>query len=232
MNRFIALAISLLAVLVCAQLAPADAQDSDDIQPPEGGLQTELEPVSEDMDWRAEVGLTQAEPEEDRQLPVALAWVLTNLVTIIFWLVAIIALALIVMVLVNFGGRGGFRAGADAMAGERDDVRLDGIVGVGDAPRLGLEEILALEDLDLALGALLRLVLETAITLTGSVLRRSATAREILRRLPREFAHLAAVTILVREAERVRYGGATMTRERFEDLVASVRPLLSTERAS
>lgn len=232
MNRFIALALSLLAVLVCAQFAPAHAQDSDDIQPPESGLQTELEPVSEDMDWRAEVGLTQAEPDEDMQLPAALLWILQNLVTIIFWLVAIVVLVLIVMVLVNFGGRGGFRAGADAIAGEREDIRLDGVAGVGDAPRLGLDEILALEDLDLALGALLRLVLETAIRLTGSVLRRSATAREILRRLPREFAHLAAVTVLVRESERVRYGGATMTRERFEDLVASVRPLLNAERTS
>ncbi len=241
MNRVhaIALGIFTLLAVLAATLVPATpvpatpvlatsllAQEAG-VSAPERGLQTELEPRDADQDWRAEVGLTPREEPQD--LPEILSWILANLVTIIIWTVALVIIALIVMVLINFGGSGGFRAGAEAQVGQRSEADGPDVGRVLDAPNLTLDEILGLEDLEAALGALLRMVLVAALSLSGRVLKRSATARESLRRLPSDFAHLSAIATLVREAERVRYGGASITRDRFEELVGLVRPVLSAE---
>ncbi len=231
MNRINAIALGIVTLLFVVLAGSAFAQDGD-ITPPERGLQTELEPLAPETDWRVEVGLEEPVEREPRNWPGALAWILANLTRIIFGFIALVVLAVLIILLVQQGGGGGLRLSAEAKAGERDDGAVAVHGAVGDAPALTLDQILKLDDLELALGALLRLVLEAAIALSGSVLRRSATAREALRRLPQDFAHLSAVTALVREAERVRYGGAQIDRARFEELVALVRPLLGQERTA
>lgn len=230
-NRLRAILTGIAMILTGICTSSALAQDGD-IAVPESGLQTEIEPVGEEMDWRAEVGLLDRDPRESREWPAVVAWILANLVTLVMVAIALVVIGLVILLLVKHGGGGGLRLRAEARAGEREPeagVVSDALTA---GPSLTLDEILKLDDLELALGALLRLVLETAISLSGHVLRRSATAREVLRRLPSDFAHLGAVAALVREAEHVRYGGASISRERFDALVEQIRPLLSQVRAS
>jgi hypothetical protein len=222
-NRLV-YAIACLTVLFLLT-APVFAQE-EPVEPPRFGLQTELEPVEADFDWRAEVGLRERDADP---LPDWLRWVLRNWLNLLFGGLAALILGLIIWVAVRQGGAGGFNTARAAAQGEREAPHSEPIAAAVGGPRLSLEEILALEDVRTALGALLRLSLETALRLTGAALRRSATARDILRRLPQDFAHLKAVAVLVREAEAVRFAGAEINREEFEALVDLVRPMLAAE---
>lgn len=224
MSRLVTVIICLTALIGAAGLAWA--QDGR-VEAPGFGLQTALEPVDADFDWRAEVGLRA--PDDGFQLPDWLGWVLRNWLNLLFGCFAALILGLIVWVAVRQGGAGGFNTARAAASGERADIHPDLATASVAGPRLSLEDILALEDLRTAVGALLRLSLETALRLTGAALRRSATARDILRRLPGDFPHLKAVAVLVREAEAVRFAGAEISRDRFEELVDMVRPLLAAE---
>ncbi len=224
MSRLVTVILSLTALFGAVGLAWAQGAP---VEPPAFGLQTELEPVDAAFDWRSEVGLRDADSE--RQLPDWIGWIIANFIAILLGLFAALILGLVLWVLVRQGGAGGFNTAREAAPGERaPDPEHAAAAAVG-APRLTLEEILALEDLRVALGALLRLTLEAALRLSGAALRRSATARDILRRLPQDFAHLQAVAVLVREAEAVRFGGADISRDRFDVLVDLVRPLLAAE---
>jgi len=223
-SRLVTVILSLTALFGAVGLAWAQGAP---VEPPAFGLQTELEPVDAAFDWRSEVGLRDADSE--RQLPDWIGWIIANFIAILLGLFAALILGLVLWVLVRQGGAGGFNTAREAAPGERaPDPEHAAAAAVG-APRLTLEEILALEDLRVALGALLRLTLEAALRLSGAALRRSATARDILRRLPQDFAHLQAVAVLVREAEAVRFGGADISRDRFDVLVDLVRPLLAAE---
>lgn len=228
MIRFVAIALGLLALFAAGFAGAVHAQD-EPVEAPDRGLQTELEPRTAEDDWRTEVGLDTTQGSEPIQMPDFLAWILANFLLVLVYLIPVLILVLIIAVLVRQGEGGGFRTGAEASSRHRVSGGHGLEDPILDAQRLSLDEILRLEDMEAALGALLRLVLEAAINLTGSVLKRSSTAREILRRLPTDFAHLAAVATLVREAERVRYGGGVITRERFEELVGLVGPLLGRE---
>ncbi|MCR9129763.1 MAG: hypothetical protein NXI12_09585 [Alphaproteobacteria bacterium] len=97
-------------------------------------------------------------------------------------------------------------------------------------PGLTFEAVLAMDDLSRALGALLSLALSAAARLAQVRLTRSDTAREVLRRLPRDFEFFNALRTLVAEAERVRFAGAEISAEQFMALAESVRSLV--ERAA
>ena len=224
MSRLVTVIICLAALFGAAGLVWAQEEA---VEAPRLGLQTELEPVDAAFDWRAEVGLHDR--DVDFRWPAWLAWILSNFVMILLGLFAALILGLIVWVLVRQGGAGGFNTAPPADAGERGDAGHEPGAPPGAGAGLTLDDILGLEDVRVALGALLRLTLETALRLTGAALRRSATARDSLRRLPQDFIHLKAVAVLVREAEAVRFGGADITRDRFEELVDLVRPMLAAK---
>lgn len=228
MSRLLTVIFILAALLFAA--GSAWAQDAA-IEAPSEGLQTELTPVTAEYDWRAEAGLEET-VRETGEAPDWLQWLARNFINILFGAFAVMILILILWVIIRQGSAGRFNLQAEAAKGERlsGDAAPE-IAGVGGV-RMTLDEILALEDLRTAIGALLRLTLEAALKLTGAALRRSATAREILRCLPADFAHLKAVAALVREAEAVRFGGAEISKDRFDELVALVRPLLSGKPAS
>ena len=223
MSRLVFVIAYLVALIWVA--GPAFAQD-EPAEPPSFGLQTELEPVGAEFDWRAEVGLREWASDP---LPDWLRWALRNWLSILIGGFAALILGLIIWVAVRQGGTGGLNTTRVAADGERDALHPELATAAVGGPRLSLEAILALEDLSMALGALLRLSLETALRLTGAALRRSATARDILRRLPQDFVHLKAVATLVREAEAVRFGGADISRDQFEALVDLVRPMLTAK---
>lgn len=92
-----------------------------------------------------------------------------------------------------------------------------------------LAAITALADPRAALIELTRLALMRAGAAHGLLLNRSWTARDVLRRLPADWAHLPALRALVREAELVHFGGRPIARETVVDHLAALSPLF-TER--
>ena len=139
-------------------------------------------------------------------------------------------LAGVVYLIVKYGNIAG--PSFSAPAGGRAYGEAGASLGdVAETPKQALPEILAMEDLDRALGALLRLALQAAARLSDATLARSDTAREALRRLPETFEFLAPLKALVREAEFVRFAGAPITRERFVALAESVRVLIERAEA-
>lgn len=198
------------------------------------GLQVDVEALPEDVDWRDPSrepnGFWDAVGQFFSGILSGLGWVLLAIARLLFsplgWvLMVVLIVGFLVMMISRFGGFGALRWGAEPSADGYSQATSSPPVVDEVAP--SLDEIAAMSDLPHALGALLRLVLEAAARLAGIALSRSDTAREALRRLPHESGLYGVVEALVRVAERVRYGGATITRDQFEALIDSVRDLLA-----
>ena len=78
-----------------------------------------------------------------------------------------------------------------------------------------------------ALIALSRLVLNRVIEAQGILVQRSWTARDALRRVPREFAQRDALQALIRDSERVQFGGRDISEDEFKAHVENTRGLAS-----
>ncbi len=96
--------------------------------------------------------------------------------------------------------------------------------GIASLPN-DLAAILSIQDRRQALVLLAQSALSRAITANGLLLQRSWTARDALRRLPREQQHLDALSDLVAAGERVHFGGRDVPEEMFRDHVARIKPL-------
>ncbi|WP_297732789.1 DUF4129 domain-containing protein [uncultured Maricaulis sp.] len=193
-------------------------------------LQIDVESLEVEDDWRALADLAAAPDRRDNPFAGF------TLARLIFWLfVALAAGALIFIVYLAFRHGAGARVDT-RRAPHTGDYRPDSLgaraVAAADLPVLSLDEIAGLTDAPKALGALQRLVLVAAAEATGSVLRRSETAREALRRLPQNWTHYERVARLVRTAEHVRYGGQSIEEGGLADLVEDARKVLATTAAA
>ncbi|WP_083635264.1 DUF4129 domain-containing protein [Maricaulis sp. W15] len=189
------------------------------------GLQVELDYLDAEADWRALADL----PDPSDDIGMSFPWLAgLTMVMVIKWVViglAVGVLAYIVYLAIRHGA--GLRVATRQVAavGDHDGPGKGGLPA-GELPLLSLEEIARLADAAKALGALQRLVLVAAAEATGSVLRRSETAREALRRLPRDWGHYDKVARLVQIAEQVRYAGRPIEQDGLDGLIADARLVL------
>ena len=98
---------------------------------------------------------------------------------------------------------------------------------VADTPEMpkSLSAILANKNRADALVQLARATLARAAQANGLLLQRSWTARDALRRIPRDQSHLGAIRALVHAAERVQFGGYPISEEEFRTHVEAAGPL-------
>lgn len=189
------------------------------------GLQAQIDYLDADANWRELAGV-RADVESDDERP---WWASLTVAQLVLWLFIAIAIAILAS-LAYLAVRHGVGLRVDTREAAPEGAR-EGTASRGDeeirVTPLSLEEIAALSDVIKALGALQRCVLTTAAEATGSVLRRSETARDALRRLPREWSHYDRVARLVRTAEQVRYAGHDIDREGFDALLADARLILA-----
>jgi len=226
----ILLLLVIVGIAFVPRLFPGSEAPSDSDYPQlaqRAGLQVEVEHLDAEVDWRerARVGQTDRTGNANwlAGLPVGL------IARLVYWFLLIAAIGVVVYVILllirnlNTGRLGGQRKpqpGARRVVGET-------IASSAPQPLLSVEAILAMDDLVAAIGELQRSALDAAARLTGLMLRRSETARDVLRRLPDGWSYLPVLFELVREAETVRYAGAEVERERLAELADAVRPMLS-----
>lgn len=74
-------------------------------------------------------------------------------------------------------------------------------------------------------------VLLRAADSNGLRLKRSETAREILRRIPRSWSHFTELKSLVLSEELVQFGGRDISEESFESCLEKARPMIAGARA-
>ena len=89
----------------------------------------------------------------------------------------------------------------------------------------------AMEDREEALVALVQAVLPVAAASNGLRLTRSETARELLRRLPGAWPHMADLRRIVMTEELVQFGGRPLEEQSFLDCLTRAVPILQDGRA-
>lgn len=92
-----------------------------------------------------------------------------------------------------------------------------------------LNQLRAMPDRKQALILLLKRALERALEIHGMTLGRSQTAREILRKLPRNWAHYSALARIVGFEERVQFGGHDLPEPVFQESLSLAEPLFAQE---
>lgn len=139
---------------------------------------------------------------------------------------AVAVLLGVAFLFLRFGGR--FSV---SLRGEDDASRSVGAGAPGPAEMLAkpvdLDAIDRIEDRRLALVTLAQSALLNAITQNGLFLQKSWTARDALRRLPKDMRHHDALRDLVVAGERVLFGGRDVPEADFQDHVARIRPLFT-----
>ena len=191
-------------------------------------LQPEPEIYPAEDDWRDRAGVQ----ESDRDGSNWFTNFLRNLnpisvIQILLWTIGATILGVIIYLIWRYGSviQVGTRGEADAGATGAGTVDV-GPALANEEKTTTLEAVLAIEDESVAIGALQRLVLETALASINATLRKSETARAVLFRLPRDWRHYAPVAALVRLAERVRFAGETLDRAGLVAAVEDARPIL------
>ncbi|MEM1160788.1 MAG: DUF4129 domain-containing protein [Pseudomonadota bacterium] len=114
----------------------------------------------------------------------------------------------------------------------QNDGSVSSNAGMTDADELSslpidgfLERIAAMADRREALILLVSRALERAAQLNGLTLGRAQTARDVMRVIPRTWSHREALNGLVREVERVHFGGRDLSEEGWQDCFGAARPI-------
>ena len=94
-----------------------------------------------------------------------------------------------------------------------------------------LKQLQAMADRRAALILLSKRCLERAVAINGMALGRSQTAREILRKLPRNWDHHEALSRIIGFEERVQFGGHDLPEPVFQESLHLARPLFGLEQA-
>ncbi|MEM7731512.1 MAG: DUF4129 domain-containing protein [Pseudomonadota bacterium] len=140
--------------------------------------------------------------------------------------IAIAVLLAVIFAFMRYGGQFSvsFRGDEDATRGA-GAPRSEG----GDIATLpsDLDAIARISDRRLALVTLAQSALMRAVTQQGLFLQKSWTARDALRRLPREMAHRDTLSDLVAAGERVLFGGRDVPEDDFQAYLTRIRPLFS-----
>ena len=83
-----------------------------------------------------------------------------------------------------------------------------------------------------ALILLVSRALERSADINQVRLGRAQTARDVLRILPRNWTHIAALRGLVREAEVVHFGGRDLSEERWQECFQAAEPIFRRGRTA
>jgi hypothetical protein len=145
---------------------------------------------------------------------------------------AVLAFLAVFVVRNSAGGRALF---AKPLAGE-GRPRSSSAPALAEAPlppglRL-LAELAGLPDRREALRRLTEHALDRATRQNGIRLGRSQTARDVLRFLPAGWRHRAALGLVIRTEEVVRFGGEPLAESTFAECLAAMRPLFADHAAA
>ncbi|QNL19617.1 hypothetical protein HXX25_09960 [Hyphobacterium sp. CCMP332] len=150
-----------------------------------------------------------------------------TVIRILLWTIGAAILGVIIYVIWRYGSVIQVGTRGDADTGATGGGTVEAGPALANEEKIAtLEAVLAIDDENVAIGALQRLVLETALASINATLRKSETARAVLFRLPRDWRHYAPVAALVRLAERVRFAGETLDRAGLVAAVEAARPVL------
>ena len=138
--------------------------------------------------------------------------------------IAVAVLLGVAFLFLRFGGR--FSV---SLRGDDDATRTHGGAGAAGHPMMSvptdIDAIARIEDRRLALVTLAQSALMRAVTQQGLFLQKSWTARDALRRLPRDMLHRDALRDLVAAGERVLFGARDVPEADFQDHLSRIRPL-------
>lgn len=230
-SQYTACCLSAVIGLFCVlAVPPAYGQTADYAERAEGaGLQIDTQALSADDDWREIAGVEPVTPPEaPRSIFDYLA--LINWIQLGLFLMAAMVIALIVWLVIRYGGaiQLSFRDTRDAPTGAKNELPEDGQALAEEEAISSLDDVLRISDISVAIGALQRLMLESALSALNASLRKSDTARAALARIPADWPHQAAMAWLVRLTERVRYAGDVLDQEGLTEAVSAMRPVLKS----
>jgi len=189
-------------------------------------LQSDPEILPAEEDWRARVGIEDSDAT-DRPTDFSEWLTVAMIIWALIWLIAAGILFAIIYLVWRYGSVIQVGTRREAATGQTEDGAVEaGPALASEAKTPTLEAVLAIEDEAIAIGALQRLVLETALESINATLRKSETARAVLGRLPIDWRYFDPVAALVRLAERVRFAGEHLDREGLIAAVEQARPIL------
>ena len=142
-------------------------------------------------------------------------------------LISLVILVGVVYLAVRLGGAGTVSFGQAPENATRR--KKGGALGASQGANVpaNLQAIAQMQDRRAALVALSQYILARLMSAQGVLLQRSWTARDTLRRIPRDLDHRAALQALVLASERVQFGGRDVTEEEFCNHLERMRPLYS-----
>ncbi|MEL7114730.1 MAG: DUF4129 domain-containing protein, partial [Pseudomonadota bacterium] len=152
----------------------------------------------------------------------------TQIITIV---ITGLVMAVVVYLFVKFGGAGSISFGRSPENAARAQHQHAARTEDGSGTPANLQAILRMSDRSEALVALSKYLLAHVIAAQGVLLQRSWTARDAMRRVPRDFSHRDALYRLVLASERVQFGGRHISEDEFSDHLAEVKPLFSGAKA-
>ncbi|MEL7278831.1 MAG: DUF4129 domain-containing protein [Pseudomonadota bacterium] len=130
----------------------------------------------------------------------------------------------IAFMFLRFGGGFTVSLRGDSDAQRPSDGARPGDVDFDTIPS-DIDAIARIPDRNLALVTLAQSALIQAVMQQGLLLQKSWTARDALRRLPRDMDHRDALRDLVAAGERVLFGGREVREEDFQDMLTRIRPI-------
>ncbi|MEM1297795.1 MAG: DUF4129 domain-containing protein [Pseudomonadota bacterium] len=227
--------IALMACVLCLS-GPVSAEITEEDLEPTGApnsaytdavwgrnIQSKIVYIRPEVDFKADkqVKIKVPDPEEEERTPI-----FSNRFIIGVFLAFVLAVILYVFI-VNSNAVGvSFRKTGEAR-------RSDGCRDEGASPEdissqpldAFLAGLAAMADKREALILLVSRALERAADLNGLRLARAQTARDVLRVLPSEWAHMKALRGLVREAEIVHFGGRDLSPEKWDECFSAAQPI-------
>ncbi|NSX53291.1 hypothetical protein [Parasulfitobacter algicola] len=144
---------------------------------------------------------------------------------VIIFVICAVILGGIIFLFMKFGGVSvtTFQKNPDNTARQRSDNDHADVVHA--APPSKLDQIEAITDRQIAITELMRSALVRAAQMNNLRLQRSWTARDALRKLPRDWQHLMALRNVTREAELAHFGDRPVAEDVFQTHLAAMRPL-------
>ncbi|MEM9011648.1 MAG: DUF4129 domain-containing protein [Pseudomonadota bacterium] len=147
--------------------------------------------------------------------------------------VALAVLGIVLLVFFRYGGLGSLSTLGASEDRPGRKARMAGPETPGDLTPVErfLEEVAAVPDRRRALMLLANRALETTARLHRLRAARSRTGRDILRNVPTDWPHRAALHTIVELEELVQFGGRPLSEDRFADCLRTAQPLLQDQAA-
>ena len=147
-------------------------------------------------------------------------------VNIPFALVTGLVLCVVVFLFLRFGASGGLVLRSDAKNPKRDTATRHKARSGSSLAGPSVENLLNNPDRQQALIGLAQQLIYRAVSANDLLLQRSWTARDVLRRMPKNSSYLPELSALVLKGELVHFGEREVSEEEFADFAARAKPLL------